>query len=1136
MLALLFMFANTFAQSKMSMQSLPRLNPAVAGLWTKQEVKQQPSKKALQKQHDTSIQKAARMALKANKKAQNNVLQPLARKNNPARRAGAVITDQPEGDLVIYNRSGSAYYPFFGYIYETDVNFAIGKVVFGANNKVYMKNVVTQYSTNTWIEGTLNGSVISFEFPQTALDLDGEYYYFQYGSLDEETMAIIPSDKPLSLNYDLQSGNITTSEGSDFESGQTMVALVDEDGYIAGYCDWNITMKKNTDTLVEAPEGLQTATYSISAADYSGSLVQVGFKDNDVYVQGLDVNLPDTWVKGTISGNKVIFKNNQYIGPDEVAGYHQYMCAAKIEQVYDEYYGEYYDEYELIDSDIEFSYDAATKSLSGSSFFLINAGTETVNYQAIMQEASISPFVEVAATPAAPTDLVLNEYGWEYYFLGYGWGEFDFSIPTQDVNGNFILPEKISYQLYAKVNGEVMPITLSNNDYMYFEEPMTEVPYDYLDGYDIGGSGSSRYLYYYIIGPEAYGLQTIYRGAGEERRSEIAWAKTEGLGSELQPAAATPAYPGSFIKSTDNSIVYSYYLGDEEINIVTNNAKAETYDVAIKVEDDAMEGNYITDITFPLQEVAGVSNISVFLTSQLRVENGKNAADLVVKSVTPAEPGFITVKLDKPYLIPEDGVYVGYSMTIDDVSAAEANSTPIAISDQAKEDAFYLHTSDGFLKWLDVSEAFGGSSLISVTVVGSSIKGNAANVKGEQQYVMTGKAAEVPLTVVNLGGKSIESIDIQYTLAGQTSTQHIDLQLTNIFGASGNIELNIPAIPQRGEYPLSVCITKVNGVDNEQQTLSSVPIIALNVMPKKRSLLEEYTGLWCGWCPRGYVALEKLAKLYPDEYVLVSYHNGDEMEIMDSESFPSDVAGFPDAYIDRAMEVDPYYGSGNDAFGVANDLAAFNKNFGMADINISSALTAAGVVSISSELTFPFDLKDADYTVEYILVADGLTNPTWLQSNYYSGGEGDDATEAEDMAMFLAGESSIAGLAFNDIAIMTSEMADGSGNEISEATADVPVKFGYEFNLAEAVSTSDELLVDKDTQLKVVVLLKDAETGAIINANKCPVGGSTVGLSELISNKKAQSETYFDLSGRKMNVAPTQRGIYIANGKKVVVK
>ena len=46
-----------------------------------------------------------------------------------------------------------------------------------------------------------------------------------------------------------------------------------------------------------------------------------------------------------------------------------------------------------------------------------------------------------------------------------------------------------------------------------------------------------------------------------------------------------------------------------------------------------------------LQEVEGVSDINVFLTSQLRVENGKNAADLAVKAVTPAEPGFITVKI-----------------------------------------------------------------------------------------------------------------------------------------------------------------------------------------------------------------------------------------------------------------------------------------------------------------------------------------------------------------------------------------------------------------------------------------------------------------------------------------------------------
>ena len=46
-------------------------------------------------------------------------------------------------------------------------------------------------------------------------------------------------------------------------------------------------------------------------------------------------------------------------------------------------------------------------------------------------------------------------------------------------------------------------------------------------------------------------------------------------------------------------------------------------------------------------EVKGISGISAWLSSQLRIEDGKNVPDLVSMDLTPDEAGFITVKLDK---------------------------------------------------------------------------------------------------------------------------------------------------------------------------------------------------------------------------------------------------------------------------------------------------------------------------------------------------------------------------------------------------------------------------------------------------------------------------------------------------------
>ena len=1097
----------------------------------------QPSKKELQMQRSIAKQKGFRSAVAKHAKQTGK---NLTKKHQPAalRRAAAdIISEQPEGTKVLYSRSGYAYYNSMFGIYSTEVSGAVGSVVFGADNKVYFKDIVSQAGTNTWVVGTVSGNKITITLPQTARD-SGEGYCIDVAKMayDEDNKTYVrAADQTVTLNYDAVTGVISTPSRSDLASGYEIIGLsYDDDQTWAGYGDWNITFEKVTDALVEAPAGLTTEIYSLSADGYTGSLVNVGFDGNDVYVQGIDPNLPENWVKGTVNGNKVTFKSGQYVGADEIAGSHQYLMSATAEEVYYKEW-DYTDiEYTLTDADITFDYDAATKTLSNSSLFLLNGGKTSVNYLSTFDKAVIAPFKEVAATPAAP-EVTLYEEGYEYYSEGYGWGSIYVDLQTSDVNGNYTLPEKTSYKLWVKVNGEERPLSLSAYDYIYqTEETMTEIPYDYADGWDIGNSSNQKYIYYYVVGPEAYGVQTIYRGGGEEHASEISWVDVEGIGADIQPAAATPAYPDATISATDNRIDYGFYTGEEKINVTTNNYKPETYDVAVKFDDPALVGTLIESITFPLQEVKGVSDISVFLTSQLRVENGKNAADLVAKSVTPAEAGFITVTLDKPYTIPEGGVYVGYSLTVNDASS-EANATPITVVTKYNDGGYYLHTSDGILKWLDFGQFTNSSAMIQIKVAGSTIKNNAAAIaQGETQYVKTGEAITVPVTVTNHGAKGIQSIDVAYSLAGQNGTQHFDVNVDAFFGKSAQVKLDIPALAEKGNYELVVKVDKVNAVANEDAANSTtLPVIALNTVPKKRTLLEEYTGTWCGWCPRGYVGLEKLAELYPDEYVLVSYHNGDDMEIMPSSYFPSTVAGFPDSWMDRTTELDAYYGVeyGVKDFGIADDLAANNKLFGQADINIASTLSDdQSTVNIEAEVVFPYDLTDGNFVVEYILTSDGLTDASWGQSNYYAGGsEGN----PQYMDVFFNGESTVYGLVYNDVAVLTSEMLGGSENVVTAAAADVPVKLSYKFPLAYAVNTANAPVIQDVNNLKVVALLIDATTGKVVNANKAKLGTST-GISIIEAGNRSNSATYFDLQGRR--VVKPAKGLYINNGRAVIVK
>ena len=1130
-LAALFVVANSFAQGKSGL-TLSQKQVSTAAQADGKTVKQLPSKKTLQMQQSKERKQGFRSVVKTHakqtgKKADKN-RQPKA-----LRRAAAdIIDEQPQGELVNYSRSGLAYVSTMFGVYDTEVAGAVGSVVFGPDNKVYFKRIVSQASLDAWIEGTISGNTITINLPQTVWD-SGEGYCIDVAKMSYDAANqtyVRASNQTVNLNYNATTGVISTPSGR-LATGYDIIGLsYDDDMAWAGYGDWNITFEKVNDALVEAPAGLTTELYSLTADGYTGSLVNVGFDGNDIYVQGIDENLPDTWVKGTIDGDKVTFKSGQYVGADGVAGYHQYLMAATGEEVYDEYWDEYYTEYTLSNDDIVFDYDAATKTLSNSNLFMLNAGKTAVSYLSVFDKAVLAPFAEVAATPAAP-EVSLSELGLNYYLMGYGWGAIYIGLKTSDVDGNYTLPQKTSYKLWVKVNGEERPLTLSWYDYInQMEETMDEIPYDYVDNWDIANSDGQKYVYYYVIGPEAFGVQTIYRGAGEERVSEITWVEVEGLGADIQPAAATPAYPDAIISDTDNKIDYGFYTGDEDVSVTSNNYKPETYDVAVKFDDPALVGTMIESITFPLQSVEGVSDINVFLTSQLRVENGKNAPDLVAKAVTPAEAGFITVTLDKPYTIPEEGVYVGYSMTINDASSEE-NAAPIAVINGYNEGGYFLHTSDGILKWMDFGQLMDVSAMVQIKVAGSNVKSNAAVFDVVQtQYVKVGENFTMPLSIANWGSNGIQSVDVGYTVAGMNGTQHITADVDAFLGKKKDIVLNIPAINEKGTYEMILTLDKVNGVDNESPSGANANVIVLSSVPKHRALLEEYTGTWCGYCPRGFVGLEKLAELYPDDYVLVSYHNGDDMEI--TYDFPSPVEGFPDAWIDRKVEADAFYGVnyGVKELGVADDLAERSKEFGQAAIDFTVTLSNDEKnVDVNTSVTFPYDVTDGNFALEYILTADGLTDASWGQSNNYAGG-----SDGGYLQPFNDAESTVYGLVYNDVAVMTSVFGGIDGSIPTSVTADQPVTHSYSFNLAEAVNTAGANVIQDKSKLKVVVLLIDTLTGEVVNANKATVNSST-GISILENDKQNNgSVVYYDLSGRRV-VKPV-KGLYITNGRKVIVK
>ena len=83
------------------------------------------------------------------------------------------------------------------------------------------------------------------------------------------------------------------------------------------------------------------------------------------------------------------------------------------------------------------------------------------------------------------------------------------------------------------------------------------------------------------------------------------------------------------------------------------------------------------------------------------------------------------------------------------------------------------------------------------------------------------------------------------------------------------------------------------------------------------------------------------------------------------------------------------------------------------------------------------------------------------------------------------------------------------------------------------LNTSGAPIIQNTENLKVVVLLIDKSTGAVVNANKAKIG-TTTGISIVEVRNNSTENVCYDLAGRR--IAQPAKGLYIVNGRKVVVK
>lgn len=576
---------------------------------------------------------------------------------------------------------------------------------------------------------------------------------------------------------------------------------------------------------------------------------------------------------------------------------------------------------------------------------------------------------------------------------------------------------------------------------------------------------------------------------------------------------------------------FTYVDESATLEYIGNN-KAETYNVAVRLYQAGFAGYRITGVSVPVGDETEVIAPQIWLSSKLETKTvdgvKQNVADLATAQAQVVERDghkWIEGKFAQPVTVTKDGLYAGYSFTIGEKTPG--NAAPVAGVKTATKDGFYLFTTRSALKWKDYTEEKQFTSAINVILEGDfpavAITPSAA---GKLYFPADSELMDIKVLLSQFGDEPLQ--EIAYTIqAGDKTlkgTKKFDTAVNLQFGHGIECDLQPEIQLEPGEYDLTFSVDKVNGKDNGSVASSFADGISmLRYYPVNRPLMEEFTGMWCGFCPRGWAAMKMMQEQFGDRYVCASYHidpydaDNDPLVIMGSDDVATPVSGYPNMYINRKIETDPFLGTYPFVGGYAIDKIWEKQQAQFTPwwMDAQAYWTADGRIEVNASVANSFGNASDDFTLLYMLLEDGLHNPKWRQMNNFSGETGWE--EYPYMKQFVEGGDAIFDLVFDDVLVYCENVWGIPGSLPFDIKADQLYEHKYIINPADVVNYKGESLLYNPDKLKVVVALLSAGGSEVLNSIVVPVAeGSGICASSIDSNDMV-SVKYYDISGKEVN-------------------
>jgi thiol-disulfide isomerase/thioredoxin len=398
-----------------------------------------------------------------------------------------------------------------------------------------------------------------------------------------------------------------------------------------------------------------------------------------------------------------------------------------------------------------------------------------------------------------------------------------------------------------------------------------------------------------------------------------------------------------------------------------------------------------------------------------------------------------------------------------------------------------------------------------------------------EKYNPVGTSIPVKVTIENNGANPLTTFNFSWTLGENTYSDVISGLNINTRGTS-TLTHSVPFVSNEvGEFPVTIQVDNPNNMEDGDPTndSGSRKLYLMSEQLPKKVIVEEGTGTWCGWCPRGFVIMEKIAEDYPEIALPIAIHNNDPMVFAQYDAdFSRTISGYPSGHVDRKeLDIDPDHPTSHYGF----DDAIVNLDSRMVPIQLQvetsynedtrtvqiKAVGQTSIATLANNLRFSCVITEDDVR--------GVT-AAYNQVNYYANNVNGpmggfeslpDPVPANQMVYNFVARALLGG--YEGIAESVSPVLEA--NEYFEADFTYQVPAGYNVN-----------------NMKAIVFILDDETGEILNGNDAPLAG-TLSVPLIPSGKSSiypnPASDFVHLNVEYQTDAPVSVKIYTTYGQLV---